>query len=99
MLSFSILIGASYVLWFIASLVTIVLLDEDAITIESDMIIDNTARFVRLLLQQLAFMWILTSFQTYSGNVSKSIERKRRKSSMRTKKKAPEVKIDKLDSV
>ena len=50
MLSFSILIGASYVLWFIASLVTIVLLDEDAITIESDLIIDNTARFVRLVL-------------------------------------------------
>ena len=55
-------------------------------------------RFVRLILQQASFMWIMVSFQRYGVRVDKSIQRHTLRSSESQPKPVPTIVIDKLDS-
>ena len=92
------IIALSYLIWFVCDTAIIYLVAQNRIESDAGLVWEAVVRFVRLILQQASFMWIMVSFQRYGVRVDKSMQREKRRSSMRQPRPVPTIVIDKLDS-
>ena len=83
MLFNTMIIALSYLIWFVCDTAIIYLVAQNRIESDAGLVWEAVVRFVRLILQQASFMWIMVSFQRYGVRVDKSMQREKRRSSMR----------------
>ena len=98
MLFNTMIIALSYLIWFVCDTVVIYAVAQNLIESDTGLVWEAVVRFIRLILQQASFMWIMVSFQRYGVRVDKSMQREKRRSSMRQSRPVPTIVIDKMDS-
>ena len=98
MLFNTMIIALSYLIWFVCDTVVIYAVAQNHIESDTGLVWEAVVRFIRLILQQASFMWIMVSFQRYGVRVDKSMQREKRRSSMRQSRPVPTIVIDKMDS-
>ena len=83
MLFNTMIIALSYLIWFVCDTVVIYAVAQNHIESDTGLVWEAIVRFIRLILQQSSFMWIMVSFQRYGVRVDKSMQREKQRSSMR----------------
>ena len=83
MLFNTMIIALSYLIWFICDTLIIYAVAQNHIEADKGLVWESVVRFLRLILQQASFMWIMISFQRYGVRVDKRMEREKQRSSMR----------------
>ena len=80
MLFMTIFIALSFLAWFSVQSITLWLYVNEVFSIHLAIIIEEGARLVRVLCQQVAFMWILHNFSKYNAEVDKAMQKQRQRS-------------------
>ena len=91
-----VLIGASYLMWFISDSVVLFFSARRDFTLKQAIFYDSLIRLIRIFCQMIALCWILYTFSRWGVKVDRKIERRKRKSSVR---KAPKVEVHMVDTL
>ena len=83
MLFNTMIIALSYLIWFICDTIIVYFVAQNHIESDAGLVWESTVRFIRLILQQASFMWILISFMRYGVRVDQRMQREKRRSSTR----------------
>ena len=96
MLFMTVFIALSFLAWFSVQSIALWLYVNEVLTLHVSIIVEEGARLVRVLCQQVAFMWILHNFSKYNAEVDKAMQKQRRRSTQTVSK--PKEQMNKLYS-
>ena len=83
MLFNTMIIALSYLIWFVCDTVIIYFVAQNHIETDAGLVWESIVRFLRLIIEQASFTWILISFMRYGVRVDQRMQREKRKSSIR----------------
>ena len=79
MLFNTIMIAVSFLVWYLADNVAFYLEVKGDMDKAQGLLVEASVRLVRIFCQQIAFTWILISFQKYGTNVDSKIEKQKQR--------------------